>query len=197
MGVIIPDGFGQVSYHTMTDFDSEEMVWTCGLDFSVVPDPQDALDDLEAAWGANIQSLTSSVTTLVRIKLKYGPTSTGPSYEQLVGVGGTNGGALPPPNVAVLVSKQTALGGRKGRGRVYLPGISSVSAGLDSGGNIDATRQNAVTAAMEGWRGDVTAGTASGGFPPVLLHSDNTGPSTITAFAASNKLATQRRRLRP
>jgi hypothetical protein len=197
MGVLIPAGFAVVAYATLTEGDSEEMLWTCGLNTTDSGAVDNLLDDLLSVWGANIQPLTSEVVTLARILLKYGPNSTGPAFELPVGVGGTEGGSLPPPNCAVLVQKHTLLGGRSHRGRCYLPGISSISAGLDSAGNIDATRTNAVTAAMESWRSDITDGDASGGAIPVVLHTASSDADEITSFVCTPKLATQRRRLRP
>lgn len=197
MGVIIPAGFAVVAYATLTEGDSEEMLWTCGLATTTSGAVANVLDDLQTTWGEHIQPLTSEVVTLSRILLKYGPNSTGPAFEQPVGVAGTEGGSLPPPNCAVLVQKHTASGGRSHRGRAYLPGISSISAGLDSAGNIDFTRSDAVTTAMEGWRTDMTAGDASNGATPVLLHSASSDADEIVSFVCTPKLATQRRRLRP
>lgn len=197
MGVIIPAGFAVVAYATLTEGDSEEMLWTCGLDVATTGTVENLLTDLASTWGDHLLPITSSVVTLSRILLKYGPNSTGPAFEQPSGVSGTEGGSLPPPNCAVLVQKHTASGGRSHRGRVYLPGISSISAGLDSAGNIDSTRTDAVTTAMEAWRTDITAGDASNGATPVLLHSASSDADEITSFVCSPKLATQRRRLRP
>lgn len=197
MGAVIPAGFAQVAYATLTSGDSEEMLWTCGLDVSGGGTSDALLADLKTAWDDNLLPITSSVVTLSRIMLKYGPVSTGPAFELPGGELGTDGGALQPPNCAVLVQKRTIMGGRKGRGRVYLPGISSVSGGLDSAGNFTQAKADDVTAAMEGWRTDITAGDTGPGATPVLLHSDATTPDEIVAFTCVPKLATQRRRLRP
>lgn len=197
MGAVIPAGFAQVAYATLTTGDSEEMLWTCGLDVSGGGTSAALLADLKTAWDDNIAPITSSVVSLNRVLLKYGPVSTGPAYELPGGTLGTDGGSLPPPNCAVLVQKHTIMGGRKGRGRTYLPGISSVSGGLDSAGNYTQAKADQVTAAMEGWRTDITAGNTGPGATPVLLHSDATTPYEITSFVATLKLATQRRRLRP
>jgi hypothetical protein len=197
MGAVIPAGFAQIAYATLTTGDSEEMLWTCGLDVSGGGTAAALLDDLKSAWDSNILPITSSVVSLSRILLKYGPVSTGPAYELPGGELGTDGGSLPPPNCAVLVQKHTGQGGRKGRGRVYLPGISSISGGLDSAGNFTQAKADDVTTAMEGWRTDITAGDTGPGGTPVLLHSDATTPYDIESFVCVPKLATQRRRLRP
>ena len=181
MGVVIPAGFGLLSFHTLTTLDPEEMLWTVGVDLSAVTNPQDVADDASATWTDNLAPLTSSIVVLNRTVLKVGPSSTGPTFENTDTIPGTDGGALLPPNSAVLVRKLTSLGGRGGRGRAYLPGISSISGSLDSSGAFSGAAASAVSA----------------GAPLVLLHSDSTAPTLISSFDCEPKIATQRRRLRP
>jgi len=94
----------------------------------------------------------------------------------------------------MLVRKITGTGGRKGRGRAYMVGCLYNGilggAGLIDPGDL-ATRQTAVDA-LHGSLEDVT-----GVSQLVLLHSSSDIPSTITALSVQQKVATQRRRLRP
>jgi len=197
MGVVIPAGYGLLSFHTLTDGDPEEMVWTVGVNLGGTTDESKVPFDAHTAWVDNLQSETSSVVDLARIVLKVGPSSTGPTYEDVTAASGTNGGSLPPPNCAVLCKKLTTAGGRKGRGRCYLPGISSISGTLDSAGNFASGSAGVISSAMNQLLLDISAGSTSGGAELVLLHSDSTAPNLITEFFCEPKLATQRRRLRP
>lgn len=197
MGVIIPADFGLLSFGTTTELDPEPMFWTVGLDLSAANDPSQIPDVAAAAWEDGLADQTSTIVTLVTVTLKVGPTATGPTFEVHPGLVGHDGGQLAPPNCCVLAQKHTTLGGRHGRGRAYLPGISVISATLDSGGNFGATASGAVqtslTTMQEALETDVVGGPAT----EVLLHSDSTTPSPILNWTVSRKLATQRRRLRP
>lgn len=197
MPVIIPPGFGVVSFHTQTVDDPEEMVWTCGVDlteWSADPDfPAVAADAWEDRWA----EYTSSIVTLVAVNLKMGPVTTGPTYSWSGAKPGTDAGSLLPPNCCILIQKRTLLGGRMNRGRAYIPGISEISATLDSGGNFDAGVASALAGAMQLMWDDLGSNGTYGSAAPVLLHSASSDPTPITDFVCPPKIATQRRRLRP
>jgi hypothetical protein len=96
------------------------------------------------------------------------------------------------PATALLLNKRTNLGGRKGRGRCFLPGLSEGQVGADG---MLAGSPSVIIAAAELFWEQMTVGTPL--TDPVLLHSDETTPpSPIVAFDASSQVATQRRRLR-
>lgn len=95
------------------------------------------------------------------------------------------------PNVALLVRKRTALGGRKNRGRFFIP-WSVREDQVDEGGIIAAadvtTAQNAVTTTLS------TLQTAN--LPMVILHqADSAVPPLVTSLTVDALVATQRRRL--
>lgn len=197
MGVVIPANYGVLSFHTLTTGDPEPMIWTLGVGIASansVPDiPEVAYD----SWVDNIAPLTSTVVTLDQVQLKEGPSSTGPTWVFQSTAAGTQGDPLLPPNSAVLVQKRSTLGGRKGRGRAFLPGISVIADTLDSGGNFDSLVAGTIAAAVTQLADDLSTDTTAGPAIPVLLHSDSTAPSTIVTYTVPSKIATQRRRLRP
>lgn len=197
MGVDIPSGYGLFAFHTLTEGDPEEMIWTWGVNVGSSASVPDLPERAATAWEDHLAAQTSTVVQLTRVTLKVGPVSTGPTYEFLSGAVGTNGGSLPPPNCAVLVKKLTAVGGRKGRGRMYLPGISSVSGSLDSGGNFGSVAAGDVQSAIEDMAADIEDTDPPGPADMVLLHSDATTPTSIVSYLCEQRLATQRRRLRP
>lgn len=107
---------------------------------------------------------------------------------------GTQIADAPPVNCAILATKQTALGGRRNRGRMYWPPcnlgeISVNAAGFLLGGTLTAF-QTSITAFYDQL---VTAGLL-----PVLFHSEpgSTTPTGVTGLAISSQLATQRERMR-
>jgi hypothetical protein len=96
-------------------------------------------------------------------------------------------------NTAYLVHKNTAFGGRTGRGRCYIPGVVEASVGPD-GDLLDAT-QTAITTDFQAWRTEIIALD----LVPVVLHGPGHGalaPRPITSFACDGFAATQRRRMR-
>lgn len=98
-----------------------------------------------------------------------------------------------PNNCAYLVKKTTGTGGRRGQGRMYVPGVLEGDVGVNGeinsspfstyAGNFNSLFTNLVALA------DVEA--------LCLLHSSSPfTPTTITGLALQTKIATQRRRMR-
>jgi hypothetical protein len=109
-----------------------------------------------------------------------------------------NGGAsitnALPPNCAVLIHKSTARGGRRGRGRMYLP-WTVLEANVDEVGVLTSTVITSHNAAVSSWQ----AALSSGGNPLVLLHAPGKtatpAPDPVTSMSCDRLIATQRRRL--
>lgn len=200
MPMVISPGEALAAWGTVTTGDPEPMFITCGLDVSAAGgDTADILSSMVSAWEESIASITSSVVTLTIVQARIGQDGGDPiPVQDVVSVPGTDAGPLPPPNCAYLARKVTGLGGRKQQGRFYFPGIA-LGDDLDSGGNI-ITNASTYAGAVQLFRTELltpsTVGAVS--LPPLLPHGDGTTPWTpITSFLGQNKLATQRRRLRP
>lgn len=122
--------------------------------------------------------------------VKNGPDLTGP----FGGVGASStpaaSTAAASPNVTYLLVKQTALGGREGRGRMFLPCVGE--ANVDASGNVAGATITALATAFASVLSDLTAAN----LPMQLLHKSATSPTPVTSIAVSTKVATQRRRLR-
>lgn len=115
----------------------------------------------------------------------------------LVAIPGTSAGAKLPQNCAALVKKRTGLGGRKNRGRVYIPNVLNEAEVSDTGVITGSTVVNFQTYADQ-WFVNVT-GTVGGLYPAtpmVILHRDGSAPTAVTQLVMDPVLATQRRRLR-
>lgn len=104
----------------------------------------------------------------------------------------------PPPNVAVLMHKRTARGGRRGRGRLFVPWYCQAT-DISEAGIIAATPLAGIQTAMTTWLGLLAPNQM------VILHSvsapgvdEPTTPGTpniVTSLTADRLVATQRRRL--
>jgi hypothetical protein len=120
--------------------------------------------------------------------------ATGPIVTEnttLAGVGATSLEAV-PVNCAVLVRKNTASGGRRNRGRLYMPPAWISEGNIGPSGTILSTFVTAVQVRANTTRARlVTSGQA-----PMVLHSDGAAGTLITNFSVDGRLATQRRRMR-
>jgi hypothetical protein len=143
-----------------------------------------------AAWTDNLAALVINDLTLSSVRVKQGPNSTGVSVEVGSGQTGAAGGAGMTPQNALLVTKNTDFGGRKGKGRWFLPGITEGTA--DESGTVPAGTVAIYQAGFDGFLADM----ASGGVPLYLLHADTTPPYDITSFAVQSLMATIRDRIR-
>lgn len=127
------------------------------------------------------------------VLVKFGPSATGPSAENTSALAGSAAGSQAPPNVAVLVTKNTAFGGRAGKGRMYLPPLNETS--LTADGLIDSSLRAAIQVDVDVFFNAIEAR----GWLPVVLHGANSPlstPSVIQSYAVDGRVATQRRRLR-
>lgn len=108
----------------------------------------------------------------------------------IIGTGGAAGQTL---NSALLVNKNTGLGGRKNRGRAFVPPFNLPEGSVDQAGFIapvDRGNQQA------GYLSYVNAMEAAGLFL-WLFHSDPAdAPSAIVSLLVQPQVATQRRRMR-
>lgn len=102
--------------------------------------------------------------------------------------------AAPPANCAVLVHKRSARGGRRGRGRMFLPWALS-EGDVDEVGKIATAR---VTAMQTICNNFLTA-LATNNVPMVILHNPGTttpgAPNIVTNLIVDPLISTQRRRL--
>lgn len=201
MALIIPPGFALGAHrHTITG-DPEEMIVTMGYDVSspdVAISQQDLANRLHTAYANAMKESLTPQTTVVGLTLYFGQDGGDPVVvaSNNAPVVGTSSGSALPPSVAVLVRKVTALGGRQGRGRMFIPGFNE--AGVDPSGALVGANLTQLQTDLNQWMGFLN-GPGGEGVDPVLLHSTGetvTAPTVISSFSAQPKVATQRRRLR-
>lgn len=121
-------------------------------------------------------------------------TADGPiSFAQGPTIAGTGGGAPVPINCALLVTKLTGVGGRRNKGRMYIPPFLPGESQVDQNGvlasGVQATIQGQIDAAV--------AANEADDIGYVLFHQTGSDtPTTVTELRLENLIATQRRRMR-
>ena len=188
---MIPSGFGEISVvHSGAGVEGQAL-WSVGFDNnagSTAAEVAELFSDALVAQG--YLDLISSSAAIDFVRVKLGPDATGPSAEFADGQTGTVGGEAAPPSVAALVHKITPLGGRKGRGRLFIPCLAEAS--LGNAGLITVSWRSAAQTMFD----TIGGAMALASLPLMLLHTDATSPTAIEAFSVDQRVATQRRRLR-
>lgn len=193
--MIIPSGYGQANLKFTGDVLPTGAEMTFGFDNqSSAFVPAFIADIVAAAFGDNnLDSVMVAGVTLSAVLIKLGPNVTGPSVEQAYAIDGTASGQSVGPNTAFLIHKNTNLGGRAGRGRMFQPGCSESA--VDQDGQLNGT--GAVV--IGGLWDDFRDGMASADVPMVLLHGEGSPistPTPIVTLTCDSRVATQRRRNR-
>lgn len=199
MSLVIPPGFSQVVLRWGLVGDAEEMINTMGVSNSGITDFQDLANDIAQVTREFLPVNVILIGySFLGVKLYVGQDGGPPAVYESVAVlhVGTNPGPALPPNCAYLVRKRTALGGRRGRGRMFMP--AGVGPGEDSvpatGVMAEAQRVDLelrYNAWLDNWP-----------VPLYLFHDDEAltplpNPTPITTVTVEARLATTRRRLRP
>lgn len=169
---------------------------TFAVDTSTSPlTPVEIGAEVAIAWSsALIPGLYTSHVAVTGVLVKEGPNNIGASGTYAANMPGTAPNVTGPPQVAMLIRKNTLLGGRSGRGRMYLPGVAEDQ--VNEAGVITPAIVDSATARFEDFRGKLIAE----GLVPLLIHGSASAPITmpipISSFQADGRVATQRRRLR-
>lgn len=192
MSLIIPDGFGQATL--VFDFitgPSNPMNIVIGYENANDQSPFANATIINDEYESNVlvNSVISNNVMLLATEVLQNPGSA--SSEVSSGVTGNITLDSLPPQVAYLIHKETALGGRQHRGRIYQPG-ATVGNVLE-GGTLHTAAITALNVGFTGWRVNLS----SNSIPMVVLHSSvGTTPTEVEALQADAICATQRRRLR-
>jgi len=189
--MIIPSGFFQATFLYSGSVLPFGAANTLGLHQTGALTLQQIAEQLVDDWEAQVMPELSSAMQFDGVILKAGPNSTGAQHVATSTQIGGKAGQSQTPNTAWLVRKNTAAGGRKNRGRLYIPGL--VEADVNGLGSIGSTAVASMQDAIEGF----VAAMATAELFPDLLHSD-TGdePTPITSMVVDSLAATQRRRMR-
>lgn len=192
MALVIPPGFAQVAWRFMCDGDSEEMLVTCGVASSANAEGLATLCLTAFESGFDSNEMSSSYTfmgTRVAKGQDGGPPEVGEA--NTVNEGSANPARF-APNTAILVKKLSGVGGRRNRGRFYLPPLWHDMDDTSGAGVMTESARGGIAAAVDQWFSLLD---------PVILHDSATPggatPTQVTSLDVQARLATQRRRLRP
>lgn len=191
-----PPGFGDISVEmTYTAFPRSSFI-TFGVD------PTDTDPIIVGTKVAESMALVGSVldlidnaVTVAAIHVALG-TDGGEDLHAVVPRtdSGRSAAVNSPNNCAVLVHKRTARGGRRGRGRLYLP-WSVQEAAVDENGVILSSNVTTMQGKCNTWLTDM----GTRGVPMVVLHSEGLTaegpPNSVTSLVVDGIVGTQRRRL--
>lgn len=195
MGVHIPESHGEAAMlFGSPDPDGSSPEMTFGVHFEATPDVGTAQYIFDTFVSSGCMSTMSSDWSLLGVRLRTGAASgVGPTFLYTSFQAGGEAGQAIFAQCAVLVRKTTNLGGRKGRGRMYFPGLHSTH--VDSGGTISSGTLTTLQTAFETFANDLLDSPEIDRL--VLLHSaGGPAPTTIQALTVEGSLATQRRRAR-
>ena len=156
--------------------------------------PSDIAQQALNAWDdCGVMDNLSVQVAVTSCLVKNGPNVIGPAAEVSATVPGTSGSEPLPPNVSLLVAKNTIAGGRMGKGRLFVPGLPEGS--TPGGGLVAATP----LAELQGKMNALLTNLRDADIPMVLLHSKEGVidlPLLVTSLTVQSRMATQRRRLR-
>ena len=196
-----PVGFVDVTMVLTNDLSTKDNTWGFGLD----PDGSDWETDVTglalAIYGcftgdSSVPYDDSHILThwsFVGVSAAWS-TEDGPIIDQHFDpvASGASGETI-PINCAVLLKKNTASGGRRNRGRAFLPPCFPTEANVDGVGTVFSGSLSD----MQDWYGGAYDNMVALSLQPVLFHAEAPfTPTALTGWSVQSKIATQRRRLR-
>lgn len=198
MSLVIPPGYGNAAFTFTGSPGTQPYITTLGVDISEYGGNHVAVANILMAGFHNVfETEITSQLTLDRVTLTVGQDGPGGSVDSdLAPFAFTRSGDFPPTAMSCIVRKVTNDLGRRGRGRMFVPGIISENE-VAQDGSIVTARANAVNGLFDTLYDALTDETGGGALQPVLFHSSApTMPTPITAFAVSDLVGWIRGRIR-
>lgn len=194
--MIIPVGFSNVRFIFAVSGVVDQMGFSLGILADDLVTPTEiadfCYDDFKGAFFDTTAQMFTS-WTFVGTSCSKSQVAGPLIGEHLQPVVGTGTVGSPSVNTAVLVRKQTALGGRRHRGRMFVPPFNLPEDDIQVSGQLGLIYQ---AAQQTRWNAFFTA-LAADNLEPHLYHSHPDDlPTSITSFAVQSLAATQRRRMR-
>jgi hypothetical protein len=169
---------------------------TFGVDPTATDPAIIAADVLNAVtYSGSFMSVIDAGVTLTSVRVSYGTDGSADLvFVQPASTAGGKAGTALPANCAALIHKVTARGGRRGRGRMYIPWAFD-QADVTEAGTVNSTRRTALDNAMA----TLLSRLSTASTPMVLLHNPGLtsmgAPDLVTSLRADNLIGTQRRRV--
>lgn len=198
MGVIIPNGFGLANIVLSGTVGTPEFVTTIGVDVTDVgADLVEAANKVMQAYADVFIPSTTSNLSLDRVVLQVaapGP-GTGSVESDLASFNGAQGGDMAPMATSAILRKTTSVLGRRGRGRMFLPGVVR-DADVDINGRLTNVFQAGLTGQGADFLDLLRSGDGPGPMDPYLLHSTGDLPTPIEALICGPLVGLLRYRIR-
>lgn len=206
MALIVPPGFSDIAIELRASGDPDPWYVTFGVDSSDAAGDLVVIGDVcNSAWTAVMQQI-SPIVSFTGCKVTVGQDGPFPIRGFVPQAGGPTAGASNvdklPSNCALLVRKTSAEGGRRGKGRFYVPGLVSDNQcdnlGVIAGASLTVWQE--LFSDFFDFLTDTTVGPPAS-LPMVVLH-DSLGvtppgdPTPVTGLQVDGVIATQRRRMR-
>lgn len=206
----IPEFFYQATIEMIGTALPNGAAWTFGGANIATTTAEDVANRVAVAISSStLMSNFSSSVEISAVLIKLGPDETGPSFYRVTGIPGSLGSAAVPPAVSALVVKSTDAGGRRGRGRFFLPGLLETE--VTQAGVIDGARRSAINTDLAA----LLTLLDTDDLPMVLLHDRSTewvlvdgqprriptggappAPDIVNQLSVQASAGTQRRRQR-
>lgn len=202
----IPVGFAEMAVEYRHSSDPQSWFTIVGVETDLATNSaQDHVDHFAGVWYGELVPRLATAVTLVDVQGTFGQDGGGGLVvNTMVGqLNGSRASATLPQNCAALIKKQTSLGGRAGRGRMFLPAVLP-----ETDVNEVGVIQPAWLAELQDMATDLLDGLAApdpvtGAMTPmVLLHgpAKSTGltpaPTPVNSLIVDSVISTQRDRLR-
>ena len=198
VSLVIPPGYGSAAFTFTGPVGTQPFIFTLGVDISDFGgDHVFAANLVKASFASAFATEVSSSLTLDRVTLAVGQDGPGGSVDSNTAPDTfSRSGSFPPTAMSCIVRKVTNELGRRGRGRMFIPGIVSENE-VDEDGSIVPARQTAIQGVLDTWYENLAYGATELSLQPVLFHSAApTMPTEITAFAVSDLVGWVRGRIR-
>ena len=203
MARVIPPGFAEISQEMRLSGYPRSAYVTYGLKIrgtvgATMGLAEQAYEAFYRAWG------TYGDTGVIfgRCRAVIGQDGSEPLIDEFAGgQTGSTSRESPPPAIAVLISKNTGVGGRRNRGRMFMPWYAPEGSISEAG-----TMTTGVLALIQGGADNMVLNMLGSGHDlneddwdlldgMVILHGPGLGaPTTVTSMTVSPTVSTQRRR---
>lgn len=196
----VPVGYYDATFIFQPVIGTRQSTFSLGLQFGSTPDPTPtavANDMFTIATATNMPFNAAKMIddwTLQGVSVAQGDAGGDIIGQKLQVVTGTLVDSTIPLNGALLVKKNTTSGGRRNRGRMFVPPVHLNEGAVDSIGIIGSAQLAPIQTMFAAWFTAIVAGD----YIPQLFHQGvgAPGPTGISSFTCTPLIGTQRRRMR-
>lgn len=203
MPLIIPPGFSHVALEFRHFADPDPWYCTYGIDSGAGGGDVLAMGLKQlTAWTGTLLHSQSPEVALTGVQITVGQDGAEPIRAYVASTidrPGTSSEEKLPQNCALLIRKNTGVGGRRSRGRLFVPGALS-EGNVSNVGIITPFTLGEHQDRAGDWLAELASAVVAPATPMFLLHSTGISatidPTEVTSLTVDGVISTQRRRLR-